>query len=488
MAKTKRYATCRHCGEQGLAWVRLPNTRYGQSGAYANAQAWILYQAKHDASGTILEDSEGRAIPTAEAHSCQDYTKLRLWMVGASSVMPDLPAAARRPSVKRRKRYPSSVQAPCDRSSSAPAPAAEEETEPEDGPDTDEDEEDEEEAPAPASAPAPSAAPAPAPAPSGDAAALIAQALALVSAAASKAVDEQKVRDIVAEAVAEALRGASRTETVDLEVVVRRPDGSTVKVSKAHPMLPRLIRRIKNRRHSYVYGLPGSGKTSGGVQAADLCGMRHAVIALSQTTTASQLFGFIDASSGYRPTILRDFFEHGGVLILDEFDNVGGNVATLLNGLLENGLGSFPDGMIERHKDFVVVATGNTNLRGANRNHSARTSLDLATVKRFGFLEWQYDEALESAIVTDVDEVNAPAILSWVRKVRAIITRDKIDMLLAGPREALNIAKDLMTGETFEDAAESWVWCGLDAPTRDRILRDVPYPSTRPSTRATEAA
>ncbi len=56
---------------------------------------------------------------------------------------------------------------------------------------------------------------------------------------------------------------------------------------------------------------------------------------------------------------------------------------------------------------------------------------------------------------------------------------ERVAMTCAGPREALNIARDLEQGETFEQAAESWVWRGLDPATRDRILAKYPYPEAK---------
>ena len=306
----------------------------------------------------------------------------------------------------------------------------------------------------------------------GDLAATIAAAVAPF---VKGAVDADTVRRIVREEI-------SQPSHQTLTVRVERPDGTEARAEMAHPNQPRRVRYVAARRPCYLHGPAGSSKTTSACQAAELAGLRHAVIALSQTTTASMLFGFIDAQSNYRPTILRDFYENGGAVIFDEFDNTAGNVSVLLNGLLENGRGAFPDGPVKRHPDFVVIATGNTNLRGATRNHSSRTSLDLATVARFAFIEWPYDLSLEESIVRSIDEQNAPAILAWVRKVREIIAKDRIEMTVAGPREALNIARDLKQGEPFPASAESWVWRGLDPATRDRILATVPYPKTEQAT------
>src|SRR5215217_6156820 len=80
---------------------------------------------------------------------------------------------------------------------------------------------------------------------------------------------------------------------------------------------------------------------------------------------------------------------------MDEIDAGNANVIIQVNAALSNGYCSFPDGMVQRHDDFIFLASANTFGDGASRQYVGRNQLDAATLDRFTTLVWEIDEELE---------------------------------------------------------------------------------------------
>ena len=71
-----------------------------------------------------------------------------------------------------------------------------------------------------------------------------------------------------------------------------------------------------------------------------------------------------------------------------------------VNPHLANGVATFPDGQIKRHKDCLIVCTANTWGNGANADYCGATKLDAAFMSRFpARLSWNIDKAFEMSIV-----------------------------------------------------------------------------------------
>ena len=54
----------------------------------------------------------------------------------------------------------------------------------------------------------------------------------------------------------------------------------------------------------------------------------------------------------YVPGLLREPFEQGGLVLLDEMDRAHPAVLTTLNAMLDNGFCQFPDRLVEQHPNF----------------------------------------------------------------------------------------------------------------------------------------
>jgi cobaltochelatase CobS len=252
---------------------------------------------------------------------------------------------------------------------------------------------------------------------------------------------------------------------VEHVITIEKYDGSKVEsTGRPHMLLQELVELCQLRMHSFLVGPAGSGKTTAVEQAANILELPYYSWSMGPSTSEWDLFGYRSPDGHYVPGILREPFETGGILCLDEMDNTNPNVLTALNSALANGHAQFPDGRVAKHPDFVCVAGGNTYGRGANRVYVGRMQLDGATLDRFGVINWDYDEEAE------VDWAGRDQ-MTWVAHVQRI--RHKAEQLgvryIFSPRASINGAKMIRNGLAWERAEAVWLWKGIPEEDRSRL-------------------
>jgi cobaltochelatase CobS len=301
----------------------------------------------------------------------------------------------------------------------------------------------------------------------------------------TNAIDRDEVLRLVDERLADV--AVRRVEVV-------RSEAPPVDVGVQHQRFDSLLSTISCRLNSWLVGPAGSGKTSAAKAAADALGLPFYALSVGPQTTQSQLTGYNNVSNGdYVSTQLRQAYEHGGVFLLDEVDAGSPAVLVTINALLANGHASFPDAVVERHPDFVLVAAANTIGLGADRQYVGRQQVDAATLDRFVFLDWANDVALEAAclgvpaslfkglptvdrqVFEDVSDTAAveSRVQDYVRAVvRARIATAALGKgvrFQCGNRAGQYGVRLVRAGWQVEDALESCLWKGLDADTRSKI-------------------
>lgn len=200
-----------------------------------------------------------------------------------------------------------------------------------------------------------------------------------------------------------------------------RVDGLT------HPQFLDVLRSLRAGLHCMLVGPAGAGKTYAAEQAAGALGRKFFM--QGAVSYAHELLGYIDAHSRYVRTQFRDAFEHGGLILLDEFDASAAEAALVLNAALANGACAFPDGLVRKHEGFLCVVGANTDGSGATMSYAGRARLDGAFLDRFIVFDWGIDPRIEESMASG----NA-SLLAAVRAVREFARKRGVLDVVATPR------------------------------------------------------
>jgi len=323
----------------------------------------------------------------------------------------------------------------------------------------------------------------PAKAVGGDLAAIIAAAVA-THLDLKQGIDREEVAAIVREEVA---------NKVPRSIVVNHAQHSPVDVGVQHSSFEALLRAVGARRNVWLPGPAGSGKSSAASAVAKALSLPFYATSVGPQTSQASLIGYCDANGKYVSTQLREAFEKGGVFLLDEVDAGSPAVLVVINALLANGHAAFPDRVVDKHENFVLIAAGNTFGQGADAQYVGRQKLDEATLDRFVFLPWETDPSLLAAlsgldpdIFSDLQKSRTWKFLKtddsqavterkdeYAREVakiwKAVSEFGKGLRLLVGSRAVLNGLPLIEAGWSVRDTLEACVWKGTDKDTRSKV-------------------
>lgn len=249
-----------------------------------------------------------------------------------------------------------------------------------------------------------------------------------------------------------------------IEVIVKVDNKKPNDLGTQHFQFPELIKILATKLNVYLVGPAGSGKTTAAINCAKALGIPfHFTGAIA---SEFKLTGFINAQGQIVSTEFRKAYESGGLFLFDEIDASYPQAVLAFNAALANDYMDFPDKRVERHKDFYCIAAANTFGQGADRQYIGRNQLDAASLDRFVFIDWKFDENLERELAANEDWVN------FVQEVRRVIAELKIRHIVS-PRASIFGAKLLASGLSRKMVEKSVIWKGLDISTINTILEDL---------------
>ena len=219
----------------------------------------------------------------------------------------------------------------------------------------------------------------------------------------------------------------------------------------------------RNSKNIMLSGPIGTGKTTLCGQIADKLSLDFYPYSLCSHTTKSDLVGFIDAGGVYRSSALRQAFEHGGLVLLDEMDASNPNVLSIINNMLSNQQYYFPDGLVKKHELFKCICAMNSNGRGGEIIYTKSQRLDASTLDRFVFIKIDIDENLEKALTNNKDWYDR------VLKFRKVIKEICNDDVVIGQRAMLDGADLLDAGFSQSEVEDMVIYKGIDEDIVDSI-------------------
>lgn len=208
---------------------------------------------------------------------------------------------------------------------------------------------------------------------------------------------------------------------------------------------------IENDIPVYLAGPAGSGKNYTLEQISWELGLEFYFT--NSVQQEYKLTGFIDAGGVYHETEFYKAFKNGGIFFLDEMDASVPEVLVLLNAAIANRYFEFPNGKIKAHKNFRVVAAGNTVGSGADEMYTGRLVLDQATLDRFAIIDFGYDRNIEMHIAKGnkelVDFVEAIRTEADTNGIRATFSYRCIGMVTKLERTGLEL-KNILAIAVFK--------------------------------------
>ena len=235
-------------------------------------------------------------------------------------------------------------------------------------------------------------------------------------------------------------------------IVVKTPKGVKKDLGLSHKNLPTLLKILSQHLNVYLVGPSGSGKTHAARQCAEALGVEFYFT--GAIANEYKLTGYMDANGKYVSTEFRKAYENGGLFLFDEIDASFPQAVLAFNAALANDFMDFPDKQVKRHKNFYCIAAANTIGQGADRQYVGRNQLDAASLDRFVFLDWQYDENLEIKLCDDLKWAH------YVQKIRKIVNSLKIRHIIS-PRASIYGGQLLAMGIDRKTVEEMVLWKGL---------------------------
>lgn len=252
-----------------------------------------------------------------------------------------------------------------------------------------------------------------------------------------------------------------KAKTVEIDFNKKAQDTKTIK----HEKYDTIKTCIECDIPVYLVGEAGTGKNFTLEQIAKEMGLDFYFT--NSVQQEYKLTGFIDAGGRFHETEFYKAFTNGGLFFLDEIDASIPEVLVLLNAAIANRYFEFPNGRVQAHKDFRVVAAGNTVGSGADELYTGRLVLDQATLDRFVVIEFDYDRNVEMSLAEGNEQL-----VNFVRGLRRFAKENGIRATFSY-RCIITTTKLMKTGMSLKNILTIAIFKGLDKDTINTFRTDL---------------
>lgn len=265
--------------------------------------------------------------------------------------------------------------------------------------------------------------------------------------------------------VGQAMQGLnSLKEVYPQKHIIKIADFETTIDGAVHEKFDDILGFLLAKRNVYLHGPAGTGKSHIGKQIADALGLKFYFVNAVQT--AYDLTGFNDANSHFEETEFYKAFVYGGVLMVDELDASVPEALITMNSALAQKSFNFPNGNKKAHKDFKVIASGNTIGNGGDNQYNARYQIDKSSMDRFDFIDIYYSPAVEYSIVNGNEEL-----LAFMRDLRKTAENTEIDLLVT--YRALEGVATMESVLSLDKVLSSCVVKGMEKEDLKMLIRNL---------------
>lgn len=216
---------------------------------------------------------------------------------------------------------------------------------------------------------------------------------------------------------------------------IKKQDSEPVKIEGYLPnWFNDALKALSAGLNVLVSGPAGCGKTHTAALLAEALNLRFAHLSLSAGASESWLLGrYLPNTHGgfeYQLSQFVDYYENGGLFLLDEIDAADANMLIIINAAIANGKMSVPNRVdnpiAKRHPDFKLIAAANTFGQGMDRMYAGRVQLDAAFLDRWVMFEAEYNTQLETALAGDCDDV-----LTLINEMREKVSKHKMRRVIS---------------------------------------------------------
>jgi len=241
------------------------------------------------------------------------------------------------------------------------------------------------------------------------------------------------------------------------DVVVVLPETKETKdMGKQHTVFPEVLKLVSLRLNVWMAGPAGAGKSYLAAEIARALDRPFFRISCGPQTAASQIFGHTTAHGGYAQGIAYQALtnEKGAILLFDEFDRLNPAVGVMVNGLLDGGAVTFPNGETLKQTDKTTYLVAANTFGKPTADFGTALRQDTATMSRFVKVFVPVDEQLEKAVFGDGEWVK------FVQKVRGVVKRLGVTSLVVTPRASEYGVRMLASGMSRKTVEEMLLWNG----------------------------
>lgn len=232
-----------------------------------------------------------------------------------------------------------------------------------------------------------------------------------------------------------------------------------------HEKFDEVLKLVANDIPVFLTGPAGSGKNVICKQVADALGLKFYFS--NAVTQEYKITGFTDAMGKYQPTQFYKAFTEGGVFMLDEMDASIPEVLNILNAAIANRYFDFPApiGFVKAHKDFRVMAAGNTTGHGADYEYVGRNQLDGAGLDRFWPIRIDYCEEIENNLAGNT------ALADFCREFRKAAKRVGVNIIVS--YRAIDYLAKTISLLPMEEAFKGCLVKDLERDDLNMIINDL---------------